>query len=149
LDLHDATVAELCARVRDAFGVPRTWHDRVWAAGQAAVLYLREDPARARRLVEETVGGDGMAIERRARIVEGLAELLDGGRADVPERPVATSRCTAEIAAGAVYGTLLAKIAAGAIERREDFLAELVYMATMPYLGARTAEGDLSVQPLR
>ena len=149
LDLHDRTVAELCARVREAFGVPRSWHDRIWAAGQAAMLYLREDPPRARRLMEETIGGDGEAIERRARIVEGLAELLDDGRAGAAERPVATSRCTAEITAGAVYGTLLAKIAAGAVERREDFLAELVYMATMPYLGARAAEGDLSVQPLR
>jgi hypothetical protein len=149
LDLHERAVAELCARVREAFGVSQSWHDRIWAAGQAAMLYLRDDPARARRLMEETIGGDAEAIERRARIVEGLAELLDGGQPGVGERPVATSRCTAEITAGAVYGTLLAKIAAGAIERREDFLAELVYMATIPYLGARAAEGDLSVQPLR
>jgi hypothetical protein len=148
-DLHDRIVAELCGRVREAFGAPPSWHDRVWAAGQAAMRFLREDPPRARRLMEETLGGDGAAVERRARIVEGLADLLDGGRGDVGERPVATSRCTAEITAGAVYGTLLAKIAGGAIERREDFLAELVYMATMPYLGARAAESELAVQPLR
>jgi hypothetical protein len=59
------------------------------------------------------------------------------------------SRCTAEITAGAVYGTMLGKVEAGAIERGEEILPELVYMAVMPYLGARVAEDELAVQPLR
>lgn len=149
VDLSDRTVAELCARVREAFGVPQSWHDRVWAAGQAAMLFLREDPPRAHLLIEGTLGGDTEAVRRRDQIVQGLADLLDGGREDAGEGPIAISRCTAEITAGAVYGTLLTKVAGGALERREDFLAELVYIAVFPYLGSRVAEDELAVQPLR
>ena len=50
---------------------------------------------------------------------------------------------------GAIYGTIMTKIRGGAIERGEEFLSELVYMAMMPYLGARAAEDELLVQPLR
>ena len=63
--------------------------------------------------------------------------------------PSSVSRCTAEIVAGAIYGTVLARIEAGSIERGEEFLPELVYMAVMPYLGARAAEDELLVQSLR
>jgi hypothetical protein len=59
------------------------------------------------------------------------------------------SRCTAEITAGAVYGTMMTKVEAGSIERGEEFLPELIYLATMPYLGSRAAENELAVQPLR
>jgi hypothetical protein len=147
--LSDQAVTALCARVREAFDVPQSWHDRVWAAGQAAMLFLREDPPRAHLLIEGTLGGDTDAVDRRDRIVQGLADLLDGGREGAGEGPVAISRCTAEITAGAVYGTLLTKVAGGAIERREDFLAELVYIAVFPYLGSRVAEDELAVHPLR
>jgi hypothetical protein len=147
--LHDETVADLCRRVREAFAVPQSWHDRIWAAGQAAMAYLRNDPQRAQRLIDGTLGGDAEAVRRRDEIVQGLADLLDGGREGGGGQPVATSRCTAEITAGAIYGALLAKIAAGAVERREDFLSELVYMAVFPYLGSRAAEDELAVQPLR
>ena len=50
---------------------------------------------------------------------------------------------------GAIYGTVMTKVRGGALERREDFLSELVYMAMMPYIGARAAEDELLVQPLR
>jgi hypothetical protein len=147
-DLDGEALAELCGRVRTAFAGPEAWHDRVWAAGWAAMRYFREDPPRARLLLEAAHGGGGDSIRRRSDILSGLAELLDGGRGD-GERPGAMSRATAEIAAGAVYSILLARIGDGSIERGEEFLPELVYMAVMPYLGSRTAEDELAVQPLR
>jgi AcrR family transcriptional regulator len=134
--------------VTEAFDGPPSWHDRIWAAGLAAMRYFREDPARARVLVVEANGGDSDSVGRRAEIVERIADLLDGGRGEAGG-PRSMSRTTAEITAGAVYGILLAKVESGAIERGEEFLPELIYMATMPYLGARAAEGELAVQPLR
>lgn len=144
----DDAIAELCELARLAFDGGRNWHDGVWAAGAAAMRWLRADPARARTLIEQADGGDAGAIDRRTRVLTGLAELLDGGRGG-GERPGAISASTAEIAAAAVYSVLLAKIGAGALERGEEFLPELVYMAVMPYLGSDTAEGELSVQSLR
>lgn len=147
-DLDDEAIAELCGRVGAALDGASAWHDRIWAAGWAAMRYFRDDPARADLLAAATNGGDSGSLKRRSRIVQGLAELLDGGRREVGRRGAMT-RCTAEIVAGAIYGTLLARIAGGSIERGEEFLPELVYLAVMPYLGSRAAEDELRVEPLR
>ncbi len=147
LSLHDEVSSELCERVNDAHQGTSSWHDRLWAAGWAAMRFLGEDPIRARFLVVEVNGAGSGAQERRDRILQGLAEIVDGGRGEAEEgRKV--SRCTAEIVAGAIYGTVLGRIETGSIERGEDFLPELVYMAVMPYLGARAAEDELLVQSL-
>jgi AcrR family transcriptional regulator len=123
LSLHAEAMEQLCGRVDAACDGRDAWHDRIWAAGHAAQ-------------------------SRRDHIVQRIADVLDGGRGEVRgERPM--SRCTAEITAGAVYGTMMSKVESGSIERGEEFLPELIYLATMPYLGARAAEDELLVQPLR
>jgi len=147
LTLHDEAMEELCTRVDTACNGREAWHDRIWAAGTAAMRYLQEDSDRARFLVVSVNGIGGDAQSRRDRIVRRIADFLDGGRGEVEGRPM--SRCTAEIAAGAVYNTILSKVESGSIERSEEFLPELIYLATMPYLGARAAEDELLVQPLR
>lgn len=148
LSLHDEVTAEFCEQVMSAYGGPETWHDRIWAAGWAAMRYLREDPVRARFLMVEVNGAGSSAQAHRDRIMQRCADLLDAGREEL-EDPGSVSRCTAEVAAGAIYGTILTKIEAGWIDRGEEFLPELIYMAVMPYLGARAAEDELLVQPLR
>jgi AcrR family transcriptional regulator len=148
LTIHDEVAAELCESIEAALAGAGSWHDRLWAAGWAALRFLREDPIRARFLVIEVNGAGSGALERRDRLLQGLAEIIDGGRAEAEEGRV-VSRCTAEIVAGAIYGTVLGRIEAGAVERGDDFLPELVYMAVLPYLGSRAAEEELLVQPLR
>ena len=148
LTLHDEIAEEFCERVATAYAGPRSWHDRIWAAGWAAMRFFQGDPARARFLVVEVNGAGGEAQARRDRLLQRCADLIDAGRQEL-EEPASMSRCTAEIVAGAIYGTILGKIEAGWIERGEDFLPELVYMAVMPYLGSRAAEDELLVQSLR
>jgi AcrR family transcriptional regulator len=148
LTLHGEAMEQLCGRIEAACEGRHTWHDRIWAAGTATMRHLQEDHTRARFLLVAPNGAGAGAVSRRDRIVQRIADILDGGRDEVAgERPV--SRCTAEIAAGAVYGTIVAKTEAGSIERGEEFLPELVYLATMPYLGSEAAEDELAVQPLR
>jgi AcrR family transcriptional regulator len=148
LCVHDEVAEEFCERVLSAYTGPSSWHDRIWAAGWAAMRFLTEDPIRARFLVVEVNGTGSGAQARRDRALHGLADILDGGRQEL-EKPESVSRCTAEIVAGAIYGTVLGKVEEGGIERGEDFLPELVYMAVMPYLGSRAAEDELLVQSLR
>lgn len=148
LTLHDEIASEFCEHLIVTFETPSSWHDRVWATGWAAMRFLREDPIRARFLVVEINGTGNGAQARRDRILQRLADFLDRGREEL-EKPESVSRCTAEIVAGAIYGTVLGKVEAGCVERGEDFLPELVYMAVMPYLGSRAAEDELLVQPLR
>ncbi|MFP5388272.1 MAG: TetR/AcrR family transcriptional regulator [Thermoleophilia bacterium] len=147
LCVHDEVAAEFCDRVLAAYEAAASWHDRVWAAGWAAMRFLQEDPVRARFLVVEVNGSGAGAQERRDRALQRLADIIDGGRKEL-EHPERVSRCTAEIVAGAIYGTLLSRIEAGCLERDDDFLPELVYMAVMPYLGSRAAEDELLVQTL-
>lgn len=147
LSLHDELVAELCDRLSAADEGATSWHDRMWAAGWAAMRFIQENPLRARFILVAVNGAGSGAQDRRDRMVRRCADLLDGGRGESRKRgPM--SRCTAEIAAGAIYGTILAKLEGGAIERGEEFLPELIYMAVMPYLGSRAAEDELMVQPL-
>jgi len=148
LSIHDEVSAEFCERVTAAYAGASSWHDRVWAAGWAAMRFFAEDPIRARFLVVEVNGTGSGAQMRRDRLLQRLADIVDGGRGEL-EDPASVSRCTAEIVAGAIYGTVLGRIEAGWIERGEDFLPELVYMAVMPYLGSRAAEDELLVQSLR
>lgn len=148
LSAHDEVCAELCERVQAAHGGASSWHDRVWAAGWAAIRFLGEDPTRARFLVVEVNGAGAGAQSRRDRILQRLSDILDGGRGEL-KQPGQVSRCTAEIVAGAIYGTVTTKIEEGCLERGDDFLPELVYMAVMPYLGSRAAEDELLVQTLR
>jgi AcrR family transcriptional regulator len=148
LTLHDEVMEQLCAAVDAVCEGREAWHDRIWAAGLAAMRFLQEDSVRAHFLVVSVNGAGSAAQARRDRIVKRIADFLDGGRGEV-EGERRMSRCTAEIAAGAVYGTVLSKVESGSIERGEEFLPELIYLATMPYLGARAAEDELLVQPLR
>jgi AcrR family transcriptional regulator len=148
LTLHDEVSEEFCERVAAARAGAASWHDRVWAAGWAAMRFFEEDPLRARFLLVEINGAGNGAQVRRDRILHGVADLLDAGR-DELKKTGRVSRCTAEIAAAAVYGTAVARIDGGCIERREEFLQELVYMAVLPYIGTRAAEDELLVQPLR
>jgi AcrR family transcriptional regulator len=148
LSLHDEITAEFCAQVIAAYDGATSWHNQIWAAGWAAMRFLQEDPVRARFLVIEVNGAGSGAQERRDRILQRLADLLDAGRNELEEAG-SVSRCTAEIVAGSIYGTILTKVEDGSIERGEEFLPELVYMAVMPYLGHRAAEDELLVQPLR
>lgn len=148
LSVHDEVSGEFCDRVLAAYEGASSWHDRVWAAGWAAMSFFGEDPVRARFLVVEVNGAGNGAQSRRDQILQRLADILDGGREQL-EQPESVSRCTAEIVAGAIYGTVLGRIETGCIERGDDFLPELVYMAVMPYLGSRAAEDELLVQSLR
>jgi len=148
LHVHDEAMEELCARVDAARDGRDAWHDEIWAAGVGAMRFLQEDPARAHFLVVAVNGAGRGAQTRRDRIVQRIADLLDGGRTEV-ESERRMSRTSAEIAAAAVYSTMLRKIEDDAIERGEEFLPELIYLATMPYLGTRAAEDELLVQPLR
>jgi hypothetical protein len=148
LAAYEEAAAELCTCVTAAYDGPGGWHDRVWAAGWAAMSFLEDDPARARFLLVDVNGAGRRAQARRDRLLQRLADLLDAGR-DQVENPSAVSRCTAEIAAGAVYATLLGKVDGGGLEQGKAFLGELVYLAVMPYLGSRAAEQELLVQPLR
>lgn len=149
LSLHAQIAAELCRLLRSAWQVPSSWHDRIWAAGWAAMRFLGEDPVRTRFLLVEVNGIGRVARAHRDEVLRGLAELIDEGRRDLAGAPPRVSPCSAEVVAGAIYRMIVDRVEAGAIDRGENFLPELVYVAVMPYMGAAIAEQELRVESLR
>lgn len=148
LGLHDEIAGEICLRINAAYAAPNAWHNRIWAAGWAAMHFLQQDPVRARFFIVELNGVSERAQAHRDRILQRLADLLDGGREQLGDSS-SVSRCTAEMVAGSLYGATANKIQGGWIDRGEHFLPELIYMVMLPYLGARAAEDELLVQPLQ
>lgn len=147
LRVHGEIATEFCQRVGAAYAGPRGWHDRIWAGAWAAMRFFQEDAPRARFFVVAVNGAGSRAGARRDRVLQGLVDMIDAGRTELAV-PASVSRSTAEMVSGAIYGTIMVKIRDGAVERGEEFLSELVYMAMMPYLGARAAEDELLVEPL-
>ena len=148
LAAYDEVTDEFGRRVLGAYFEEDEWHDRMWAGGAEALHFLQEDAERARFFVVEVVHAGRQAQARRDLVLHQFAELVDAGR-DELEDPKSVSRGTAEIVAGAIYGTVLTKIKRGWPDWGRDFLPELMYMAVLPYLGARAAEEEMRVTPLR
>ena len=111
--------------------------------------FFEEDPTRARFLVVEVNGAGSGAQARRDRILQRLADILDGGRGEARGSPTRSPAARPKSSPARSTARSSARIETGSIERGEDFLPELVYMAVMPYLGARAAEDELLVQSLR
>jgi len=149
LSLHTQIAAELCRLLRSAWQVPSSWHDRLWAAGWAAMRFLGEDPVRTRFFLVEINGIGEAARAHRDETLRGLVELIDEGRRNLSESSSRVSPCSAEVVAGAIYRMIVDRVEAGAIDREENFLPELVYVAVMPYMGAAIAEQELRVESLR
>jgi AcrR family transcriptional regulator len=147
LEVHGEIANEFCRRATAAYAGPRGWHDRIWAGAWSVMRFLQEDAVRARFFVVAVNGAGSHAQARRDRVLQGLADMIDSGR-DELEESRSLSRGTAEMISGAIYATISTKVRDGALERGEEFLPELVYLAMMPYLGARAAEDELLVQPL-
>jgi AcrR family transcriptional regulator len=145
---YDRIVAAFAERVMQAYETPSAWHDKLWAAAWAAFSFLREDPRRARFFVVEVNKAGARAQARHDRAMEAFVDLIDAGRSHA-EDPDGLSRGTAEMAAGSIYVITQNKILEGRLERGENFLVDLVYLAVLPYLGARAAAAELRVKPLR
>ena len=148
VDAYDEIATEFGERVVGAYGAPTAWHDKVWAAGWAAIEFFEEDPVRARFYLVEVNGAGDTVYGRRNQNMQIFADLIDAGR-DELEDPDSLTRATAEIVAGAIYSTLQSKVLTGSIDRGEDFIVELVYLAMLPYLGSEAAEAELRVFSLR
>lgn len=147
LELYEAMGIDFGERILRAYKSHSGWHDRIWAAGWAATEFLREDPVRARFFVIEVNSAGDEAMRRRHNAMCAFAGLLDAGREEL-EEPDSISRATAEMMTGAIYYTIRNRILDGSLERGDDFLAELVYLAVLPYLGRSRAESELKVHAL-
>lgn len=144
LAAYNAVFDVLVAHVSTAFqsAVSEPWADRVIAALRALVELMAAEADLARMAIVEVtaIGGDARLRYREA--LDRFIPFLEQGRPasaqgeQLPEQ-------TARFAIGAVTTMVFDEIRAGRCDELEAALPDLVFAATMPYLGVEAAEAQM------
>jgi AcrR family transcriptional regulator len=136
-------VSQVGKLVRSAYEQERAWRDGVRAGLAELLAFLDAEPALARLCLVEALGAGPRVLERRAQVLEELAEVVDRGRfvsSAIREPP--------EVAAEGVVGAVFAVLHTRALEDDSqpfsDLLGSLMNIVVLPYLGARAASREMS-----
>jgi AcrR family transcriptional regulator len=135
---------ELLARVAVVYANEDCWRDRLRAVAHEMLRFLREDPERARMMTVDVLSAGERAQLIRDQGMQGLIELIDQGRQELPD-PNSMTRATAEGIGGAIYNRIHVEIAAGRFDKLEQMVPELMYNAVLPYLGTQAAREELAM----
>jgi AcrR family transcriptional regulator/DNA-binding MarR family transcriptional regulator len=139
----EQAVGQLGRVLRDAYEREPAWRDGVRAGLTELLLFLDDEPALARLCLVEALGAGPRVLERRAELLEELAEIVDRGRfvtSAVREPP----EVSAEGVVGAVFAVLHTRALEGGADRFACLLGSLMNIVVLPYLGARAASRELS-----
>lgn len=118
-----------------------SWRERVRVGLWLVLCFLDREPALARACAAHMLrGGDGV-LERREKLLRGLAGVVDEGRREISGE----AGCTALTAEG-VVGAALAIVHARLLRRDPEPLSalhgDLCAMVVLPYLGATAARQE-------
>jgi AcrR family transcriptional regulator len=146
----EQAIAQARAPLREAYEQEPGWRDGVRSGLTALLMFLDDEPGLARLCLVDALGAGPRVLERRAQVLEELAEVVDRGRfvtSAVREPP----EVAAEGVVGAVFAVLHTRLLEGSKEPFTDLLGSLMNMIVLPYLGARAASSELSrpAPPLR
>jgi AcrR family transcriptional regulator len=140
---------ELMLRVLAAYGSKSVWRDRLRAVAYALLEFLEDDPKRARVMTVEVLSAGDRAQLIRDQGMQGLIELIDQGRQELPD-PESLTRATAEAVGGSIYNRIHVAIEQGQLDAGDagELVPPLMYNAVLPYLGAEAAMEELRVARL-
>ena len=138
----DAQLERLTLELRSRYEREGRWRDRVRDALTYLLEHLDADPSVAHLCVIETSRGGPAVLERRTRVLDGLATIVDEGRNEAragSDPPPLTAQ--------GVVGGALSVIHACLLENAEGSLVELtgplMAMIVHPYLGPAAARAEL------
>ncbi|MGA8365328.1 MAG: TetR family transcriptional regulator [Solirubrobacteraceae bacterium] len=140
-----------------AAGAGERWHERVRAGLFALLVLVEEDSAIGSLLIVDALAVGPRVLERRARALETLKTVIDGGRAQAKQAhgaPAQPPPLTAEGVLGAVLSVIHARLLERAADpvkngssRRQPSLTGLLNplmgMIVLPYLGQDAATREL------
>jgi AcrR family transcriptional regulator/DNA-binding MarR family transcriptional regulator len=139
----EQAAAQVGKLVRDAYERESVWRDGVRAGLAELLVFLDEEPALAQLFLVEALGAGPRVLERRAELLEDLAEVVDRGRfvTNVVREP---PEVAAEGVVGAVFAVLHTRALEDGEERFTCLLGSLMNIVVLPYLGSRAASRELS-----
>jgi AcrR family transcriptional regulator len=135
LAAYDAILARFLGEVIAAFQQPELdWPQRVRAAIRALLAFLAAEPAYARMCIVEVLAAGERANERYTWAVRALANMLEEGRAELPNPGEVPASMAGVVIEGGAF-LIREQILAGRTERLETLLPDITYAALVPYLG--------------
>jgi AcrR family transcriptional regulator len=117
-----------------------SWREQIRAGLAAVLLLFGEEPMVGSLLVVDALAAGPRVLERRARVLQSLAALVDEGRCHAPVQPPS-------LTAEGVVGAVLSVVHARMLERDRRSLIELLNplmgMIVLPYLGQGAVAAEL------
>jgi AcrR family transcriptional regulator len=116
------------------------WRVRVRRGLGAILGFFDREPVLARVCVVQALSAGPEVLERRERVLAGLAGVVDEGRAS--SRGAQCTPLTAEGLVGAAFGIVYARLLKGERQPLTGLLGELMGMIVLPYLGPGAARRE-------
>jgi AcrR family transcriptional regulator len=162
LALFDEALERAGEVVRDAAATALAtgkggWRGRIRAGLSALIGLVEEEPAVGTLLIVDALGGGPRVLERRARALEAVGDVIDAGRAESRKGSSDAPPLTAEGVVGAVLSVVHARLLEEAAGRRtngssrsrartrplSELVNPLMAMIVLPYLGQAVAAKEL------
>jgi AcrR family transcriptional regulator len=143
----DWGVEQASARMGEAYARESSWRGGVRAALASLLVFLDAEPQLARVCVVEALGAGPLVLQRRARVMQQLADALDVG-APAGRGAAQPRLLTGEAVIGGAFSVIHTRLSLDgeARDRRPltDLLGQLMALIALPCLGARAAGEELA-----
>jgi len=143
LGAFDHALNVLAVAVAPAYEAEKDWTARVRAGLEVLLGILDGEPALRRLVFVEALTAGPRVLERRAQVLDGLAGVIDGGRAGM-KAPGGLPALTAEGIVGATFGVIHARLSQQRPEPLSGLLNALMATIVLPYRGSAAAARELS-----
>jgi len=143
LALLEETLDRAAFLARRAYLDKQHWRAGVRSALCTLLVLMESEPTLARLWVVEALRGDERVLERRARVLDGLAQVIgEGSHANSSggDPPGVVD----EAVVGGVIAVLHSRLLRATEEPLTDLLGPLMYMIVLPYLGENVARSELT-----
>lgn len=142
LVVFDETLSRAVASAANAYADAPSWRQGVRAAVGGLLRLMEEHRTLAKLWVVETPRGEEKVLDRRVRVLDVLAEVIDEGRETMNGRHQPPDS-VAEGIVGGIVAMLHRRLHAGGEAPLTDLLGPMMYLIVLPYLGAREARTEL------
>jgi AcrR family transcriptional regulator len=138
----DDAVGRVAREVAPAYERPDRWREQIREGLIAALSFLQQEPAFARLLVVESLGGGPRTLRRRSKVLALVVSAVDEGRAHAKDG-LGPPSMMAEGVVGAALSIVHARLTEGESPPLIELVNPLMSMIVLPYHGAAASRREL------
>lgn len=120
-----------------------SWREGLRAGLSELLEFCANQPTIARALLAEPQAAGGAALEQHDRLMERLADAIDGARREIDSRP-GPPPVTATFMVGAVETLVRTKLIDGEAQKAPEMLPGLLHFVVMQYFGEDAAWEEMT-----